>query len=38
MGARLIYAGTSGLRTPEVIRDKLDASSGARPAPKIVMQ
>ncbi len=25
MGARLIYAGTSGLRTPKVVREKLDA-------------
>ena len=25
MGAKMIYAGTTGLETPKVIRDKLDA-------------
>ena len=28
MGARIVYSGTTGLRTPDVIREKLDAVNG----------
>ena len=28
MGARIVYSGTTGLRTPDVIREKLDAVKG----------